>query len=165
MINKIEVKWCVLQLQPSPTLLLMSGWYHCNKIGFVWLGRCFVSPAAQLPADRKHQPAMADPQRTAAAAGSTWSTGTARRSRHVHVRDRLQPETVHSPGRRWPPWGWRRVTALPSQCKLRTLQERGGGVVAGGWWEEEVPGLRLVLVFHSDIYKDGQRCYCSFNWI
>lgn len=34
--------------------------------------------------------------------------------------------------------------------------------------EEEgiaVPGLRLVSVFHSDIYKDGRHCRWSFNSI
>lgn len=120
MITKIEVKQCVLQ--PSPAPLFMSDWHHCNQISVGWLGWCFVFPAAQHLADRKHQSAMADPHRTAASAGPPWASGCTWRSRHVHVRDGLQPEAVPSPAGRRPSWGRRRLAALPSQCKLRTLR-------------------------------------------
>lgn len=130
----------------------------CNEINpqlqLTWKMFCFL--AAQLPADWKHNPAMADARRTTTAPGALRSTPTPRRSRHVHVWDGLQPEAVPPPGGHGPAWGWSCLTTLSGQCKLRT---RPNPPESPSQEEITMPGLRLVLVFHSDIYKDGW-CIC-----
>lgn len=103
MSNEREVERCLLKLQPPPALLLMSGCSTVTRSASADSDDALFPPAAQLPADGKHQPAMADPQWTAGAAGAPWSTGATGRSRHVNVRDGLQLEAVPSPGGRWPP--------------------------------------------------------------
>lgn len=147
----------------SLTQLLLWGSAVFFSVVDVWPGFCYNSAAgelkdvlsspAELPADWKHYPEMAGPQRTAAAAaGALWSAGTPRMSRNVHVRDGLESEAVPPPGR-GTARGRSGFTTLPNQCKHRSTvppgmssQDEEKWCLAWGW----------CWVFHSDIYKDGR---------
>lgn len=73
------------------TLLLMSGRGFCKQIvpQLQLIFKDVLFSPAELPADWKHNTAMAGPQRTTTPPGALCSTPTPRRSRHVHVWDGL----------------------------------------------------------------------------
>lgn len=93
---------------------------------------------------------MADPWRATTPPGALRSTPTPRRSRHVHVRDRLKSQAV--PPQSWigTARGWGRFTAIPNQCKHRGTADPAG---SSSQDRTMMPGLGLVLVFHSLIYS------------
>lgn len=93
---------------------------------------------------------MADPWRATTPPGALRSTPTPRRSRHVHVWDRLKSQAV--PPQSWigTARGWGRFTAIPNQCKHRGTADPAG---SSSQDRTMMPGLGLVLVFHSLIYS------------
>lgn len=76
---------------------------------------------AELPADRKHNAAMARPQRATTTPGAIWSTSGSWRSRHVHVWDGLCPEAALPPSRSGSPRRRSHFATLPYQRKCKDL--------------------------------------------